>query len=430
MFNTEKGEHMSQLNRGVRRCCVALGGGLLLLASPAMAQQAETDLDSIIDASASPERAIALARTQEDAGDLLGAAATLERALFRGSVAATASARLHYVGLLCKLGDRPRATTELAKLDGIGASDADWAATQSACGDLPRPAGRGSAALFSGQASVGMAYDSDALGALSVQFALPGVPGIRDDGFSFIGSFDLAGRIPTGSNFFYGQLAAQTKNSVAGADLDYQLGDLQLGYGIAAGKVELSGGFFGRYGRIAGSYFVGEYGGAARAAVPVSARSRIGLEGVVVHQSYAGSTALFSRDGTRYDLALDFQGSAANGVNYALGAAFEDKTADTRQLGYTGARVFGAVQVPLSTHGTYGALSATIRHVAFRAPAAGARQIETRYFVRAALGVPLAERLTIETAVSYTARDYNAASSLVDYHSVGGELRLVWNFGE
>lgn len=407
-----------------------LGGGVLLLGSPAIAQQADAELDSIIDASASPDRAVALARTQEAAGDLLGAAATLERALFKGSVSATASTRLHYVGLLCKLGDRPRATSELAKLNGIGASDDAWAATQQACGDLPRPTGRGSEALFSGQVTAGMAYDSDALGALAVQFALPGFPGVRDDGFSFIGSVDLAGRIPAGGNFVYGRLTALTKNSVAGADLDYQLGDLQLGYGFAAGEVELSGGFFGRYGRIAGRDFVGEYGGAARAAVPVSARSRIGLEGVVVHQRYTGSNAFFSRDGTRYDLALDFQGNAASGASYALGAAFEEKTADTRQLGYTGGRVFGAVRVPLSENGMYGALSGTIRHVAFRAPAFGPRQIETRYFARAALGVPLVDRLHLEAAVSYTARDYNAASLLADYHSVGGELRLVWNFGQ
>lgn len=421
---------MSRWEKRARRCCIAVAGGGLLLAAPATAQQAETDLDSIIDASGSPDRAIALARTQEEAGDLLGAAATLERALFKGSITATASARLRYVGLLCKLGDRPRATTELAKLNGIGASDTAWAATQRACGDLPRPAGSGSAALFSGQVTAGMAYDSDALGALAVQFALPGFKGVRDDGFSFIGSLDLAGRIPSGSSFLYGRLTALTKNRVAGADLDYQIGDLQLGYGVSEGNVELSGGFFGRYGRIAGRDFVAEFGGAARAAVPVSARSRIGFEGVVVHQNYAGSTALFSRNGTRYDLALDLQGSTLSGVTYALGAAFEDKTANTRQLGYTGGRVFGAVRVPLTAQGLYGALSATIRHVAFRAPALGARQIETRYFARAALGVPIVDRLNIEAAVSYTARDYNKASALVDYHSVGGELRLVWNFGQ
>ena len=332
---------------------------------------------------------------------------------------------------MCKLGDRPRATIELAKLNGIGASDQDWAATQSACGDLPRPTGNnGIKALFTGELTAGIAYDSDALGALAVQFALPGIPGIRDDGFSFIGSLDLAGRIPTGNTFVYGRLTALTKNSIAGADLDYQLGDLQLGYGITAGKAELSAGFFGRYGRIGGRDFVGEYGGAARATVPVSARSRIGLEGVVVHQSYAGGTTFAARDGMRYDLALDLQGSTPSGAHYALGAAFEDKTADTRALGYSGGRVFGAVRVPLTAQGLYGALSATLRHVAFRAPALGGRQIETRYFARAALGVPLRDRLNIEAAVSYTARDYNAASLLADYHSVGGELRLVWNFGQ
>ena len=65
---------MSRWEKRARRCCIAVAGGGLLLAAPATAQQAETDLDSIIDASGSPDRAIALARTQEEAGDLLGAA--------------------------------------------------------------------------------------------------------------------------------------------------------------------------------------------------------------------------------------------------------------------------------------------------------------------------------------------------------------------
>ena len=63
-----------------------------------------------------------------------------------------------------RAGGYAKADPELAKLNGIGVSDADWAVTTQACGTIARPSGSGNAALFSGQAAIGMAYDSDALG--------------------------------------------------------------------------------------------------------------------------------------------------------------------------------------------------------------------------------------------------------------------------
>eukprot|EP01035_Chromulina_nebulosa_P009725 gene9725-13121_t len=55
------------------------GAAMALGALPAMAQDAAADIDRMIDATASPDGALKLARTQADQGDLTGAAATLER---------------------------------------------------------------------------------------------------------------------------------------------------------------------------------------------------------------------------------------------------------------------------------------------------------------------------------------------------------------
>ena len=424
------GGQMGETRLSKRLAVGAVIAGVALAATPASAQEPGSELEALVDASSSPHGSLTLAREQEAQGDLLGAAATLERGLLHGSGAEGVPVRAHYVALLCRLGDRPRAIAELALLDGARVADGDWAEVQQACGSMSRPTGSAAESNVTGQVSAGLAYDSDALGALAVQFAFPGFSPPRDDGFSFIGSVDLAGRIPAGGNFLYGQLSAVTKDNISGPSLDYQVGDLQLGYGLGVGAVELSGGFFGRYGRIAGRYFVGEYGGAARVAVPTSAASSIAIEGVAVHQDYAGSVVGFSRNGTRIDVAFDWQGRSPGGVDYTLGAAFEHKSADTTYLGYTGGRVFGAVRVPLAANGTYGALSATIRHVAYRTPLFGARQIETRYFARAALGTRLIGPVDVEAAGSYTRRDYNAASALATYDSVGAEVRLVWNFGQ
>jgi len=184
----------------------------------------------------------------------------------------------------------------------------------------------------------------------------------------------------------------------------------------------------GRYARINGGSFLGEYGGQAEIAFP-GAASRVALHGEVVHQDYAGSTIGFSRDGTRFDLALDYQGQPSASLNWVIGAGFEDKTARTTQLGYTGGRVYAAVRLPIDTRGSYAGLSTTIRHLAYRADLLGNHQIETRYFARAAIGTPICENFDVEAAVSYTRRDYNQSSHLLDYDNVGGELRLVWHFG-
>ena len=407
----------------------ASGAAIMALAgSPASAQEAPgADIDQLIDASSNPDGAVTLARSQADAGDLTGAAATLERALLDAPPLRVVAARLYYISVLCRLDDHERARIEIARLGGLKISAASWSEAQTACGPIQLPASRGSGNGVSGEVAMGLAYDSNSYGALLTQFDL-GLPAIRDDGFAFIASAQIDGRSATGSGFVYGGLSALTKDSVSGPSLDYQLATLRLGYGQQLGTVEFSAGPVGRYARINGNSFLGEYGGQAEIAFPGDG-SRVALHGEIVHQDYAGSTIAFSRDGTRFDLALDYQGQPSAGLNWVIGAAFEDKTARTTQLGYTGGRAYAAIRVPIDTRGSYAGLSTTIRHLAYRADLLGKHQIETRYFARAAVGTPICDNLDVEAALSYTRRDYNRASHLLDYDNVGGELRLVWHFG-
>jgi len=407
----------------------ASGAAIMALAgTPVSAQEAPgADIDQLIDASASPDGAVTLARSQAGAGDLTGAATTLERALLDAPPQRVVAARLYYITILCRLDDHERATIEIARLRGLKISDAAWSEAQTACGSIQLPASHGSSDGVSGEVAMGLAYDSNSYGALLTQFDL-GLPAIRDDGFAFIASAQLDGRSTTGSGFVYGGLSALSKDSVSGPSLDYQLATLRLGYGQQLGKFELSAGPVGRYARINGDSFFGEYGGQAEIAFP-GRGSRVALRGEIVHQDYAGSTIAFSRDGTRFDLALEYQGQPRAGLNWVVGAGFEDKTASTTQLGYTGGRAYAAVRVPIDTRGSYAGLSTTIRHLAYRADLLGTHQIETRYFARAAIGTPICDHLDVEAALSYTRRDYNRASHLLDYDNVGGELRLVWHFG-
>ncbi|MES2441300.1 MAG: hypothetical protein V4574_00600 [Pseudomonadota bacterium] len=412
---------------GLKALRLAALASAMGLAAPALAQDvSEAEIDALIDGSSTPEAALALARSQAADGDLMGAAATLERALLANAGPATAPVRLYYAAILCRLGDAQTARAELARVDGRAVTDAAWDETRAACGDVERPAAGRSGGLH-GEISAGIAYDSDLAGSLLVQLDLPGaLP--RDDGLSFTGSARLSGRAPTGGAFVYGSAGVLTRNTISGPSADYQVGDLTLGFGRRGGGLELSLGGIVRHTRIDSDPFVTELGGEAQLAV-LMGDGRLTLRGEVVQQNYNASTALFSRDGLHYDAGLGYQGGSGT-TGFWLGAAYERKDADTARTGYSGVRGYAGLRETLSPSGTYASLAAIVRYVDYVDAPGFVPVSETRWFSRAALGVPLGrDGLALEAAGSYSWRVYNSASGFKDYENVGGELRLVWNFG-
>ncbi|MBY0581756.1 MAG: hypothetical protein K2P68_02405 [Sphingomonas sp.] len=413
-----------------------LGGSIAALAiamsvQPAQAQERAGDIDAAIDASTGPSQALAYARSQAGQGDLLGAAATLERALFDRTASGTADVRAFYIVVLCRLDDRERALVEAGKFGTTRVGESAWAEVEQACGAIPRPtAAQVDRRSLTGELSAGFTYDQDNLGAINQFFSAPEfrIPG--DDGISFVANLALSARLPAGRGYVYAAGDALTKDSLDGPALNYQVFSGRLGYGLQVGAADLSFGPVATYIRLQGADLGGEVGGQARLRLPGPGRGQWVTSGEIVYQNYAGSFPFFSRDGTRYDLALHYQKETNAGVSYVLGAGAEYKTAETVELGYTAGRVFGAVRFPLGVRGVYSAISGTIRHLVYRTPDFGDRQIETRYFVRAALGLPVSIKgVAVEAAGSYTRRDYNI-DFLQDYSSLGAELRMVWRFGK
>ncbi len=405
-----------------------------LPANPAMAQDAPgaTDLDAIIDTANDPAAALRLAREQADSGDPIAAAATLERALLARPDSAAAPVRLYYVATLCRLDHTGRARIELDKLDGQRISDSDWAGIVQACGSITRPAARtASTSGIFGQLALGLAYDTDALGALAVSFDFPGITGVSDDDFAFIASGRIEGRTPVGQGYFYAGLAGETKNSFGSSGLDYQIGTARIGYGQQGERIGFALGGVATHARLQGDPFVTEYGGQAELGLSTGRTGRITLRGEAVHQQYNGSFPFFSRDGERYDLGVDYRAVDRRRAQWVIGAAFEDKTADTPFLGYRGVRAYSGFRQPLGHIGSYGLISSTIRFIDFRDALFVTDRQETRFFTRAALGTPLfGSDFGIEGGISHTRRDYNQSSFLRDYDSFGVDLQLVWNFGK
>lgn len=410
-----------RLGLALAASAAAIGG-----ISPAYAQQHDegAEIDALLDASATAEGALALAGQQEAEGDLTGAAATLERALIDHGGAA--SIRVRYAALLCRLDDPQRARLQLAQIKG------DRSEAQAACGNVQLGATEEaprSNSWIRGQLAAGLAYDTNAAGALTAQFDIPGGTLPKEDGVAFVASGSLDARFALSDNvFFYGGLDAVTRNHLGGPDYDYQVGTLNAGFGYRGSRFEVSAGGILRHAIVSGDSYVTEYGGEAQAVLLVGETARFKLRGEILGQDYRNNFFLFSRDGTRYDVALDFGAGAADRFSYVVGGAWERKTAETDELGYKGFRLYAAARAPLSEK-VYGTIGANYRHMNYDDALFGPDIVEDRFFGRAGIGYRLTPQLAVEGAATYTKRDYNPGSLLRDFDNVGGELRLVFSFG-
>ncbi len=113
----------------------------LLLSTGVLAQtDPAAQIDSLIEASSSDEATLAAAAAQVNAGDLTGAATTLERRLIDEPDAT--NVRVRYALLLCELDDRQAAQFELAKLSEEPINDVSRSDIQAKCGVFPPVANR------------------------------------------------------------------------------------------------------------------------------------------------------------------------------------------------------------------------------------------------------------------------------------------------
>lgn len=386
---------------------------------PALAQDSEiAALDRLSERSSSAESAIELAREQAAAGDLLGAAATLERVLIADEDAD--DARLAYAAILCRLDDRQSAQLELQAVRGRGGQAARDEAAK-ACGITVQAPPRKSG--LSGEIGIGLTYDGDAQGALRV---FPTIFSPSNDGLGFAANARLRGRFGEGADFFYMDAWGQAKEELSGPQSDYQYGSLSLGYGKSWSNKELKLGSVIRHARILGDANFTEYGGEAEFASFSSAGNRTSVRAEVVWQNDQIGVA----DGMHYDLVAYYDVNQSEKFGWFLGAGFEVKDAKFASDKYVAGRLLAGLNASLGGRGTYAKMSATLRYVDFGNEALFPARSELRIFSRAAIGTPLGgSGLNIEAAITHSYRNYNNTSLLADYSSFGGNLSLIWKFG-
>lgn len=386
----------------------------------AIAQDSEVAaLDNLVERSSSIDSAIGLAREQAATGDLLGAAATLERILIANENAD--EARLAYAALLCRLDDRQSARLELRALSGEGGSQAARDEVAKACGvaapGLPRKSG------LSGEIGVGLSYESDAFGALQV---FPTYFSPADDGLGVIANARLNGRLGEGSDYAYLDAWGQAKTDLTGPQEDYQIGSLSLGYGTSWSNKDLRLGGVIRHGRIFGDESFTEYGAEIELTTAAGGgnRTTVRAEAVWQHDPF-GFTG-----GMHYDLAAYYDARGSERLTWFIGGGAEIKTADFATDEYVAGRLMAGFDLLLDSRGTYANLSSTMRYVIFGEADFYPLRRDLRIFTRAAIGTPLGKSgLNIEAAVSHSYRDYSKSSFLADYSSFGGNLSLIWKFG-
>lgn len=385
---------------------------------------------------------MAYARGRASAGDLVGAAAALERLLLNRPN--WHAARLFYAAVLLRLDDLQAARRELELLKGVQLSPEQTAEVAKYTRQTER---RDATSRLSGQVSVGVAYDGNAVGTLANAVDLGAGTPIEDDGLSLTttASLNAATRIGGGTELF-AQLSGLSKTDLSGPDQRYVRADAQAGVGFAAGGVGVRVAAVVRDVSIFGDHYQFDYGGRIELRRRLGSRTAINASLEVVDQDYDdvgfGLPGLGDgRDGVRIDGSIGISTRLTARQTLSLDIGYDDKDADYRPFAYRGAYA-SAAYAALLGRGGYASLSAQVRRFNYRAAdllVSPVRRRDTRSFFRAALGAPLSaftvsgvtsdfrERLLLEGAISYNRRDSRAP--YLDYDSFGAETRLIYRFG-
>lgn len=420
-----------------------LGVLAVVLATPVAAQDSEAALAALAAESQPSEGdALAEARTETAAGDLLGAAATLERALLANPNAH--GARLYYATTLCRLGDMQGARIEIAKLDRQAIDAGLWSEADQACGGtLARPVGAAegeSRRAVRGNLYAGLGWDSNVTGATRLEFDVPGgAP--KEGGMAFLAGGRARGETAsyTRTIGLYGAATAAWRRSISGPALSYSFLEGRLGVGHDNGRIAPEFGVVVRRLGLDGSAYSSELGGQLAFGFGRAGRLRITPAFELVDQVYFGNFPGPLANGTKAEASLTLDSTILRNGAVRLSVGAERKEADYDFFAYDAWRLGGAARVPVGDDGAYARAAATWRRLSYdRIEPSALRRHDKRLFAEGAFGVPVLRRdLVLEGAVSYTGRDVSLSNDsnggpiltqFRDYHSVGVQGRLIAEF--
>jgi hypothetical protein len=441
-----------------RRAAVfALSFAGLLLASGNIAARADGPItfDQVLTAPDDPEINLSFARQEANDGRLLNAAAALERILLAHPNAH--SVRLFYAAVLYRLNDLQGAKRQLKLLEGVHLTPLQTAERDKYERLVEAGQSRNS---VHGRIVTGIVVESDAIGALLERSELFFFGGHPKNGAAAIAGGDIEIDNDAGPNSDIGLFASvsiYTRSTFAGPNADFETGEFRMGISGSSLDNSWQVGPVVNHTLIFDQPYLTEYGGQGQFNWRYSTSATFTAGAEVVQQSFhepsVDALVPFTIPGThagqRYTgyigglYRLDAYSTIAATVGY------EGKSAGYNAFSYDSAYL-NANYHALLGRGAYFDLQGDARYLLYRArdpvflfiftPPIAVQREDVRTDVRAALGAPLSaladegatgdhrENLIFEGAVSFV--DRTTRFPLAPFHSLGGEVRLVYKFGE
>jgi len=383
------------------------------------------------------------ARQQVAAGDLLSAAATLERMLYASPN--WDSARLFYALILFRLDDRQAAIRELNLLDGRPLSPKQRALAQSYRDNIENGGSDKAASGFSGRLAIGVRYDNNAGNALAdtlLTFA------DRSDQSLFVQAA-LKYSNPIGDNGlkFNAGIEAQTRRHEAFSRANYDSfgGTAGLSGNMGDAFVWAADSQIAQI-NISGQRYLRQYGGRLTLKRAIGETTALWIRGTWYDQDYddlafTNIETLRSGDKLTASAGLIKNFSGKSFLNASIG--YENKNASDAIFAYDGIRVSGNFKNAFN-NGVYINGRATYRMLKYDGPSFNnpnpTRREDNHLYGRLGLGAsinaigtmmkmtdnPGLDNIYLETGMIYTNRNSN--NSVLDYENIGAELKLILDF--
>ncbi|MBV9331604.1 MAG: hypothetical protein JOZ55_08635 [Alphaproteobacteria bacterium] len=408
----------------------------------------DPSFDRVLSAPDDSDLNLSYAKVEADSGRLLNAAAALERILLAHPNAH--SVRLFYAVVLYRLNDLGGARQQLAELERVRLTPLQTAELNKYSSLIEH--GESSTKL-SGKVGAGVDVESDAIGALLNQIDFPGFH-IAKNGAAAVASADLEvdhQLVPDGEWSGFAAASIYTRSSFAGPNADFDVGELRAGLLSAALDHSWSVGPVFRHYIIFDTPYLTEYGGQGQASWRYSTSLAFNASLEIVGQNYhePGVDALVpfiipgTHDGVRYraDIGESYRFDSRSTFAFDLG--YEAKTAGYKAFSYDSIFANANYHALLGA-GAYFDLQGGVSYFDYHARdfvfLLGRKRADLRSDIRAAVGAPLSafseagatgdirENLILEGAISFA--DRTSRFPLAPFHSLGGQLRLVWKFGQ
>lgn len=434
---------------------LALGASVFAAAGAAQAQSASPTFEQVLAAPDDVDQNLRYAHERADAGRLLESAAALERVLISRPNAS--DVRLLYVSVLYRLDDLQDAAAQLALIDPAGLTPAQRAEAGRYRDLVAHRHAHGVRGLsLSGELAAGVAYDSDAAGALLTQ-VVPifwwQPPVVKQSGAGAVYSGHLDASLPVGPEglSLQGSVSGYDRTRVSGGKDDFWVGGARAGAVYGRGRGSVGAFVVGRTYSLEHSHYLDETGARIEGRWRLRPNLEVSLAAEGVRQKFA--TPLFAgfifpmgfttitADGDRYDTEASVSWRPNPRVAAGVTAGFERKTSSYKPYAYTSPYVQGGVSLGLD-RGVYANIAGdwrVIDYAAYDYLFTRVKRHNDRGLARVALGVPLSafcshggddcapRNIAIEASATYVTR--TDRSRIAAYRDTGAELRLIWRFG-